>query len=103
MLRQEIGWFDNEKNSTGALVTRLADDAAKVQGATGTRLGTMAEVIFSMLTALAISFAYSWLMTLVLLGMFPLFLISGAIEVTALEGHNKKSKKAFEKAGSVSC
>lgn len=33
MLRQEIGWFDEERNSSGALITRLADDAAKVQGA----------------------------------------------------------------------
>ncbi len=32
MLRQEISWFDDEKNSTGALTTRLAHDAAQVQG-----------------------------------------------------------------------
>jgi len=31
MLRQDIGWFDNERNSSGALVTRLALDAAQVQ------------------------------------------------------------------------
>ena len=32
MLRQEIGWFDEERNSTGALTTRLANDAGQVQG-----------------------------------------------------------------------
>ena len=32
MLRQEIGWHDDEKNSTGALTTRLANDASQVQG-----------------------------------------------------------------------
>ena len=32
MLRQEIGWYDDEKNSTGALTTRLSGDAAQVQG-----------------------------------------------------------------------
>lgn len=32
MLRQEIGWFDDERNSTGALTTRLASDAGQVQG-----------------------------------------------------------------------
>ena len=36
MLRQEIGWFDNEKNSTGALTTRLANDAGQVQGVCAT-------------------------------------------------------------------
>ncbi|RXM28403.1 Multidrug resistance protein 1 [Acipenser ruthenus] len=32
MLRQDLGWFDDPKNSTGALTTRLATDAAQVQG-----------------------------------------------------------------------
>ena len=32
MLRQEMGWHDDEKNSTGALTTRLANDAGEVQG-----------------------------------------------------------------------
>ena len=32
MLRQEIGWFDEERNSTGALTTRLANDAGQVKG-----------------------------------------------------------------------
>ena len=32
MLRQEVSWFDDERNSTGALTTRLASDAGQVQG-----------------------------------------------------------------------
>lgn len=32
MLKQEIGWFDDPRNSPGALTTRLATDASMVQG-----------------------------------------------------------------------
>uniref|UniRef100_UPI00358F3F7A ATP-dependent translocase ABCB1-like isoform X3 n=1 Tax=Myxine glutinosa TaxID=7769 RepID=UPI00358F3F7A len=32
MLRQDISWFDDPKNSTGALTTRLATDASDVKG-----------------------------------------------------------------------
>lgn len=32
MLKQEIGWFDDPKNSPGALTTRLATEASMVQG-----------------------------------------------------------------------
>jgi ABC-type multidrug transport system fused ATPase/permease subunit len=32
MLRQEIGWFDDEKNSVGTLCARLSGDASSVQG-----------------------------------------------------------------------
>ena len=32
MLKQEMGWHDEEKNSTGALTDQLAEDARLVQG-----------------------------------------------------------------------
>lgn len=32
MLRQEIGWYDEAKNSVGALCARLSGDCANVQG-----------------------------------------------------------------------
>jgi ABC-type multidrug transport system fused ATPase/permease subunit len=102
MLRQEIGWFDEERNSSGALVTRLADDAAKVQGATGTRLGILVETMCSMLVALVIAFVYSWVLTLVILGVVPIVLIASSLEVKALSGHTAANKKSLEKAGKVS-
>ena len=36
MLRQEIGWFDDPRNSTGALCARLSADAAAIQGVSRT-------------------------------------------------------------------
>ena len=32
MLRQNIGWFDEPRNNTGALCARLSSDASKIQG-----------------------------------------------------------------------
>ena len=32
IMRQEMGWFDQESNSIGALCARLAGDAANIQG-----------------------------------------------------------------------
>ena len=32
MLRQEIAWYDDSKNTTGALCSRLSSDASSVQG-----------------------------------------------------------------------
>ena len=32
MLRQEMGWFDDPSNSTGALCSRLSADAGALQG-----------------------------------------------------------------------
>ncbi len=101
MLRQEIGWFDEECNSSGALTTRLADDAAKIQGATGTRLSTLLEATIGMLMSLIIAFVYSWVMSLLILGLVPMVFLSGVLEVKALAGHAAANKKSLEKAGKV--
>jgi ATP-binding cassette, subfamily B (MDR/TAP), member 1 len=45
LLRQEVAYFDQPENNTGALCTRLATDAADVQGVSD-RDGTMDETIF---------------------------------------------------------
>ena len=102
VLRQEIGWFDEERNSSGFLTTRLADDAAKVQGVTGTRVGTLLETSIGMLMALIIAFVYSWVLTLLVLVVIPIVLIGGAAEVKALAGHTIQNKKSLEIAGKVS-
>ena len=48
ILRQEMGYFDDHLNSTGALTTRLATDASKVQGATGIRIGTVIQSVLAL-------------------------------------------------------
>ena len=45
MLRQEIGWFDDERNSTGALSTRLASDAGQVQGVSFTSVSSLKSLV----------------------------------------------------------
>jgi len=46
MMGQEMGWFDLPKNGVGALCARLASDCSGVQGATGTRIGSIVQVCF---------------------------------------------------------
>ena len=101
MLRQEMGWFDNKFNSTGALTTRLASDAAQVQGATGSRLGVLFQVVFSLLLSLAIAFAYSWSLTFIIIGFVPLVMAAGALQVRAVTGFTKSNKKNLEEAGKI--
>uniref|UniRef100_A0A8C8SJZ5 Bile salt export pump n=1 Tax=Pelusios castaneus TaxID=367368 RepID=A0A8C8SJZ5_9SAUR len=44
MLGQEIGWFDDHRNSPGALTTRLATDASQVQGISNEALANIRTV-----------------------------------------------------------
>lgn len=57
--------------------------------------------MIGMVAAIVIAFAYTWLLSLVILGMVPVVLIAGALEVKALSGHTLRNKKALETAGKV--
>ena len=54
-----------------------------------------------MIVAIVIAFAYTWVLSLVILGVVPILLIAGALEVKALTGSAVKNKKALETAGKV--
>ncbi|XP_020369439.2 ATP-dependent translocase ABCB1-like [Rhincodon typus] len=101
MLRQEIAWFDDKKNSTGALITRLATEASQVQTTVGSRLGLIAQNIASMGSAVIISFIFGWQMSLLVLAMVPILAVAGVVEMKSLTGYTSRDKKDLEAAGKV--
>ncbi|XP_077175914.1 bile salt export pump isoform X1 [Paroedura picta] len=102
MLGQEIGWFDDHKNSPGALTTRLATDASQVQGATGTQIGMIVSSLTNIGVAVIIAFYFSWKLTLVILCFLPFLALSGAMQSKMLTGFASQDKQAMEITGRIS-
>ena len=61
----------------------------------------MAQIIVGLLTGIIIAFAYGWLTTLLIVMVIPVMLVSVTIQSKLILGVGN-SKKAYEKAGSVS-
>ncbi|XP_067147710.1 ATP-binding cassette sub-family B member 5 isoform X1 [Apteryx mantelli] len=102
LLQQEVGWYDDQKNAIGVLLTRLATDASQVKGATGTRLGLMTMTVCTLLTAIVIAFVYGWHLTLLILACIPFVIAANAVNVSSVSGHAAKDQKALEEAGRIS-
>uniref|UniRef100_W5LHI0 Bile salt export pump n=1 Tax=Astyanax mexicanus TaxID=7994 RepID=W5LHI0_ASTMX len=102
MLGQEVGWFDDHRNSPGALTTRLATDASQVQGATGSQIGMIVNSLTNIGVAIIISFYFSWKLSLVIMCFLPFLALSGGFQAKMLTGFAKQDKQAMEAAGQIS-
>ncbi|XP_045536492.1 ATP-dependent translocase ABCB1 [Papilio machaon] len=109
LLRQEIAYFDDKANSTGALCARLSGEAAAVQGATGQRIGTVLQAIGTVIFSVALALYYQWQVGLISMCSVPLMAIvlyyESKFANTATFGSTKSmeasSKLAVEAVASV--
>eukprot|EP00079_Xenopus_tropicalis_P036309 XP_017950080.1 PREDICTED: ATP-binding cassette sub-family B member 5 isoform X5 [Xenopus tropicalis] len=101
MVQQDIAWFDDKDNNTGALTTRLATDASEIQTATGYRLGFLAENLIGIVLTVIIAFVYGWELALLGLAMAPFMVICGLLEFSALTGFATRDKKQLQRAGKI--
>lgn len=101
LLRQEIAYFDNPKNNTGALCTRLATEASAVQGASGVRIGITLQNLAALGTGIIVSFVYSWQLTLLVLAFVPFMVAGGFMQNRLMTGFASQDKEMLEDAGKV--
>ncbi|XP_077010189.1 bile salt export pump isoform X2 [Tamandua tetradactyla] len=101
ILGQDIGWFDDSRNSPGALTTRLATDASQVQGAAGSQIGMMVNSFTNITVAMIIAFYFSWKLSLVIVCFFPFLAFSGAAQTKMLTGFASQDKQSLETVGQI--
>ena len=99
LLRQPASFFDDPKNSSGRLVTRLGQDAAFVRGGTGEALGVVAQSYAAVIAAAIIAFVASWRLALVMAVVAPLMIAANKVNNQAFVGYSKDSVKALAESG----
>ncbi|EPZ35336.1 ABC transporter domain-containing protein [Rozella allomycis CSF55] len=101
MLSQNIGWFDEDKHATGILTSKLSTEAESIQGLTGSFLGTILQLVATIVIGFIIAFSNSWQLTLVILSCLPLVSLGGYLQVRVLKGFDSKAKAMYEDASQV--
>jgi ABC-type multidrug transport system fused ATPase/permease subunit len=81
LLRQEIGFFDETQNTSGALTSRLSADTALVSGVLGPQMGSAFQSMVTLVVGMVVAFTSSWRLALAVLGFMPLLTISAKIQV----------------------
>ncbi|KAK9810283.1 hypothetical protein WJX72_007941 [[Myrmecia] bisecta] len=98
ILHQELGWFDREENSSGAISGRLATDTVSIRGAVGDQVGISIQSIVTFVAAYVIAFTAGWKMTLVVTSTVPLLLLAAWIQGRFMMGFESKAGELFDQA-----
>ncbi|XP_028121789.1 ABC transporter B family member 9-like [Camellia sinensis] len=100
-VHQEISWFDNPKNSSGAVGARLSTDASTVRSLVGDSLAQIVQNITTIIAGLVISFTANWMLALIILSVLPLVGLQGFFQIKFLKGFIEDAKVMYEDASQV--
>ena len=84
MLRNEVGWFDEEDNSADTLSMRLANDATFVRAAFSNRLSIFIQDSAAVVVAVLIGMLLGWRLALVALATLPVLTVSAIAQVCTI-------------------
>ncbi|XP_023549974.1 ABC transporter B family member 15-like isoform X2 [Cucurbita pepo subsp. pepo] len=74
ILTFEVGWFDQDENSSGAICSRLAHDANMVRSLVGDRMALIMQTISAVVVAFTLGFVLSWKLAFVIIAAQPVLI-----------------------------
>ncbi|KAJ2992289.1 GTPase-activating protein, partial [Globomyces sp. JEL0801] len=103
ILNQEIGYFDDDRNSTGSLTSNLSTDAQRVQGVSGVTLGAILQILTTLVASLIVSFYFGWKLAAVATAALPFLILSNKFRMDIFTYFSEKSKENYQKSAQVAC
>ncbi|CAN7118774.1 unnamed protein product [Brassica rapa subsp. narinosa] len=101
VVHQEISWFDDTANSSGAIGARLSTDATTVRSLVGDALALIVQNIATVTAGLIIAFTANWILALVILAVSPFMVMQGYVQTKFLTGFSADAKMMYEEASQV--
>ena len=101
-LRQEVAFFDDARNSTGALSARLANDAALIRVLVADGIFSSIQNMATFAAGFAIAFDASYQLTFVMMAVMPLTFLSYKISMQRQAMMAQANRGQYDKASQVS-
>ncbi|KAG8733596.1 hypothetical protein FRC11_004832 [Ceratobasidium sp. 423] len=98
LLRQEIGFFDQEENASGSLTAGIAAQAGHVSAAIGLVWQQLITSSGNFIGAFVLGVVLSWKLTLASYAPIPLILLTAYLNITLLEKYEHSVQKPLEDA-----
>ncbi|KAI0377145.1 P-loop containing nucleoside triphosphate hydrolase protein [Hypomontagnella monticulosa] len=103
MLRQEMAFFDDKRNSPGSLVNFLSTEAADLAGINGGALGMILIAISTLVSGFLVGLAFGWKLALVCSCVVPVLIAGGCIGIRIMGKFEELNEKYMsESAGYAS-
>ncbi|KAJ9562798.1 hypothetical protein OSB04_007958 [Centaurea solstitialis] len=99
LLTFEIGWYDQEENTSAAICARLSSEASMLRSLIGDRLSLLTQAFFGVVFAYTLGLVLSWRLALVLMAAQPFVIGSFYARSVLMKSLSEKSQKA-QKEGS---
>ncbi|CAM6101079.1 unnamed protein product [Calypogeia fissa] len=101
ILRNELGWFDQDENNSSQILARLNSDATNVRTAIGDRASLILQNITLICVAWIISIVLQWKLALVIISVSPLLVLSASAQKLFQEGFAGDMNLAYARATHV--
>ncbi|KAJ4841170.1 hypothetical protein Tsubulata_030195, partial [Turnera subulata] len=94
VLTFEVGWFDEEENTSAAISVRLATEAHLVRSLVADRMSLLIQVFFSASFAFVLSLMVAWRVAIVIIAIQPFIIGSFYSKSVLMKSLSEKARKA---------
>ncbi|XP_031402316.1 ABC transporter B family member 15-like isoform X2 [Punica granatum] len=101
ILTFEVGWFDQEENSSGAVCSRLAKDAAVVRSLVGDRMALLVQTCSAITIAFTMGLIIAWKLAIVMIAAQPLIIVCFYGQKVLLQKLIRKALKAQDESSKL--
>ncbi|XP_061365629.1 ABC transporter B family member 15-like [Gastrolobium bilobum] len=101
ILTFEVGWFDQDQNSSGAVCSRLAKEANVVRSLVGDRMALVVQTISAVVIAFTMGLVIAWRLALVMIAVQPVIIACFYTRRVLLKSMSSKAMKAQDESSKI--